>query len=123
MHDGFDSHNGHDSHDKFNDSGQAGKAMQTYGLQVSSIRDSVLEDKNVPVTVPTKYSDHTDVSSPDSTAELLERTGINDHPTDLVDNRPPPDNLSSRPPALRYHSSVGKTVAFDCVSIIEVLTT
>ena len=58
MHDGFDSHNGYDSHDKFNASGQAGKAIQTYGLQVLSLRDSVLKNKNVPVTVPTVFVPH-----------------------------------------------------------------
>ena len=91
-------------------------------MQVSSIRDLVLEVKNVLVMVPAKHADHTDVSSPDSTTELPECTGINDHPIGLVD-KPPPYDLSSHPPALRYHSSVGKTVAFDCVSIIKVLTT
>ena len=87
MHDGFDSHNSHDSHDKFNASGQVEKTMQTYGLQVSSIRDLVLEDKNVPVTVSAKCSYHTNVSSPNSTVELLERTDINDHPINLADNK------------------------------------
>ena len=89
-------------------------------VQVSSIRDSVLEDKNVPVTVPAEYSDHTDVSSPDSTAELPERTGINDHLIGLVD-KPPPYDLSSHPSVLQYCSSARKTVAFNCVS--EVLVT
>ena len=37
------------------------------------------EAKNVPVTVPAEYSDHTDVSSPNSTTKLLKHTGINDH--------------------------------------------
>ena len=61
--------------------------MQTYSLQVSSIRNVVLEDKNVPVTVPAKCSYHTDVSSPNSTVELPKHTGINDHPINLVDNK------------------------------------
>ena len=70
------------------------------------------------------YSEHTDVFSADSTAVVLaKRTGINNYSTDLVDNRPPLDNLSSHPPALRYHSSVGKMVAFNGVLIIKVLTT
>ena len=90
-------------------------------VHVASIQDLVSEAKNVPVMVPAKYSDHTDVSSPDSTAELPERTGINNHPIDLVDNKQPPYDLSSHPSLLQYYSSARKTVAFDCVS--EVLVT
>ena len=52
-------------------------------MQVSSIRDSVL-DRNVPVMVPAKYVDHTNVSFPNFTAELPERTGINDHPIEMI---------------------------------------
>ena len=114
MHDGFDSHNDHDSHDKFNASRQAGKAMQTYSLQMSSIWDSVLKDKNVPVTLPNEYSEYTDISSPDSTAELPKHTSINDYPISLV------NDLLSYPPALRYRSSTRKTVAFDCVSEVSI---
>ena len=83
-------------------------------VQVSSIRDSVL-DKNVPVTVPAEYSEHTDVSSPDSTAELPEHTSINDYPIGLV------NNFISHPPALRYRSSTKKIVAFDCVSEVSII--
>ena len=89
-------------------------------MQVSSIRDSVLEGKNVPVTVPAEYLEHTDVSSPDSAAGLPEYTGINDHPIDLVDNKQPPYDLPSHPPALRYRSFTRKTVAFDCVSEVSI---
>ena len=79
-----------------------------------------MEDKNVPVTVPARYSDHTDVSFPDFTAELAERTGINNHLIGLVD-KPPPYDLSSLLSVLQYYSSARKTIAFDCVS--EVLMT
>ena len=101
MHDGFDSHNGHNSHDKFNTSGQARKAIQTYGLQVSSIRDSVLKDKNVPVTVSAKCLYHTDVSFLNSTTELPKHTGINNHSINLVDDKQPSYALLSRPLLLR----------------------
>ena len=37
----------------------------------------------------------------DSTVELPERTDINNHPIDLVGNKPPPCDLSNHPPALR----------------------
>ena len=46
---------------------------------MSSIRDSVLKDKNISITVSTKYLDHTDVFSLNFTAELAEYAGINDH--------------------------------------------
>ena len=66
--------------------------------QVSSIRDLVLENKNVPVTSPTKYADHTNVFSADSTAAVLpEHIGIKDHPIDLVDNKQPSYALPSHP--------------------------
>ena len=39
-----------------------------------------------PVMVPAEYSDHTNVSSPISTAVLPKHTGINDHPINLVDD-------------------------------------
>ena len=56
----------------------------------------------------------------DSTAELSECTGINDHPIDLVDKLPSYD-LSNHLSALQYCSSTRKTIAFDYVS--EVLIT
>ena len=40
--------------------------------------------------IPTEYSDFSDVFSSDSTAELPEHTGINDHPIDLLDDKQPP---------------------------------
>ena len=50
-------------------------------------------------------------------------TGIDNHTIDLVDDKQPPYNLQSCPPALRCCSSVRKTVAFDCSLIIEVSIT
>ena len=47
------------------------------------------------------YSEHTDVSSPNSTAELPERTGINNHPINLVDDKQPSYALPSHPLPLR----------------------
>ena len=41
----------------------------------ASIRGSVSEAKNVPVTIPAEYSDYTDVFPSDSAAELPEPTG------------------------------------------------
>ena len=42
------------------------------------------------VTVPTQYSDYTDVFSKDSAKELPKHTGINDHAIDLVEGKQPP---------------------------------
>ena len=56
-------------------------------VQVSSIRNSVLVFKNAFVMIPAECSYYTDVSSPNSTAELLEHTGINNHSINLVDNK------------------------------------
>ena len=81
---------------------------------MSSILDLVLEDNNVPVTVPAEYLEHTDVFSPDSTAELPKHTSINDYLIGLV------NNFLSHPPALRYRSFTRKTVAFDCVSEVSI---
>ena len=53
-------------------------------MHMAFIRDSVLEAKNVPVTIPAKYSDYTNVFLSDSTAELPERTGINNHPIKMT---------------------------------------
>lgn len=39
------------------------------------------------VTIPSKYTDYTNVFSPNSTAELLEHTGINNYPIDLINNK------------------------------------
>ena len=39
--------------------------------------------------IPTKYFDFSNVFSLDSVAELLEHTGINDHPINLLDNKQP----------------------------------
>ena len=66
------------------------------------------------------YLDHTDVSSPDSTAKLPKHTGINDYPIGLVDDKQPPCDLSSHPPALRYCRSARKTVVFNCVSEVSI---
>ena len=44
----------------------------------------VLKAKNVPVTIPAKYLDYTNVFPSDSTAELYERTGINDHSIEMT---------------------------------------
>ena len=68
------------------------------------------------------YLDHTDVSSPDFTADLPKRTGINDYPIGLG-NKPPPYDLSSHPLMLQYCSSARRTIAFKCMSIIEVSIT
>ena len=75
----------------------------------------MLEDKNVPAMVPAKYSEHTDVFSPDSTAELRKYTSINDYPISLV------NDFLSHPPALRYCSSTRKIVAFDYVSEVSII--
>ena len=68
------------------------------------------------------YSDHTNVSSPDSTAELPKRTGINNYPIGLGD-KPPPYDLSNHPSVFQYYSSGRKTIAFKCVSIIKLSIT
>lgn len=39
------------------------------------------------VTIPSKYTDYTNVFSPNSTAELLEYTAINNYPINLIDNK------------------------------------
>ena len=46
---------------------------------------ALLEAKKV--TIPSKYADYTNVFSPNSTAELPEHTGINDHPIHLIDDK------------------------------------
>ena len=40
--------------------------------------------------IPNEYSNFSDVFSSDSTVELLEHNGINDHPINLLDNKQPP---------------------------------
>ena len=59
--------------------------------------------------VPAEYADFADVFSPDLASKLPKHTGINNHPTGLV------DNLSSHPPTLQYCSST-RMVTFDCAS-------
>ena len=86
---------------------------------MSSIRDSVLEDKNVPVTVPAKYLEYTNVSFPDSSAKLPKRTDINNDSINLVDNKSPSYDLLSHPPALRYCSSARKTLLLNYASEIS----
>ena len=56
-------------------------------MHVASIRGSVLEAKNVSVTILAEYSDWTDAFPSDSATVLPEYTGINDHPIDPVDNK------------------------------------
>ena len=41
------------------------------------------------VTISSKYTDYTNVFSPNSAAELPKHTGINDYPIDLIDNKQP----------------------------------
>ena len=41
------------------------------------------------VTIPAEYLDYIDVFSLNSMAELLEHTGINDHPINLIDDKQP----------------------------------
>ena len=53
-------------------------------VQVSSIRDLVLEDKNVPVTVLSSTWTIPTSLLPNP-LELPKHTGTNDHPIDLVD--------------------------------------
>lgn len=53
---------------------------------MTSIPDLILEAKNISVTVPVEYSNHTDVSSPDSIAKVPKYTDINDHPIELADD-------------------------------------
>ena len=43
--------------------------------------------------IPAKYSNFSNIFSSDSVAELLELTGINDHPINLLDNKQPPYGL------------------------------
>ena len=95
--------------------------MATVENNDKSLCGLVLKAENVPVTIPAKYSHYTNVFLSDSAAELLERTGINDHPISLVDDKQPPYDLSSHPPALRYGPSARRTVTFDYESIIKVL--
>ena len=66
-----------------------------------SLCHSVLEAKNVPVTVPAECSYHTDISSPNSTMELPKCTGINNHPINLIDAKQPSYALPSHPLPLR----------------------
>ena len=42
------------------------------------------------VTISPKYTDYTNVFSPDSATELPEHTGINNHPINLIDDKQPP---------------------------------
>ena len=42
------------------------------------------------IGIPTEYSDFSNVFSLDSTAELPEHTGINNHPINLLDDTQPP---------------------------------
>ena len=42
------------------------------------------------IGISAEYSDFSNVFSSDSAAELLEYTGINDHPINLLDNKQPP---------------------------------
>ena len=42
------------------------------------------------VTIPSKYADYTYVFSSNSTVELPEHTGINNHPINLIDDKQPP---------------------------------
>ena len=50
----------------------------------------LLKANEAPTTVPTKYSDNTDVFSSEFAAELPEHTGINDHTIELKDGKQPP---------------------------------
>ena len=50
---------------------------------------SSLIAEEAPTKVPAKYSDFTDVFSPDLVSKLLEHTGINDHAIELVDGQQP----------------------------------
>ena len=43
--------------------------------------------------IPIEYSDFSNTFSSDSTAELPEYTGINNHPINLLDNKPPSYSL------------------------------
>ena len=88
-------------------------------VQVSSIQDSIL-DKNVPIIVPVKYADHTDISSSDSTMELPECISINEYTIGLVDKLLPYD-LWSHMLVLQYCSSARKTIAFNCMFEILVI--
>ena len=65
------------------------------GNHDKSLCCSILEAKNVSVTVPAKCLYHTNVSFPNSTKELPKRTGINDHLINLVDTKQPSYALSS----------------------------
>ena len=52
---------------------------------------SLLDIKKV--TILSEYTDYTDVFSPNSVAELLEHTGINNHSIDLIDDKQSPFDL------------------------------
>lgn len=41
------------------------------------------------VTIPSKYTDYTDIFSLDSTAKLSKHTGINNHLINLIDDKQP----------------------------------
>ena len=45
-------------------------------MQVSSIWDSVLEGKNVSITIPAEYLEYTDVAFLDFTAELSKHISL-----------------------------------------------
>ena len=45
--------------------------------------------EEVPIKIPAKYSDFTDVFSPDLASKLPKYTGINDHAIELVDGQQP----------------------------------
>ena len=66
------------------------------------------------VMIFTEYSGYHNVFFSDSVVELPKHTNINNNHIDLI------DNLLSYPPALRYHLSIRKTVAFNCVSEVSI---
>ena len=57
--------------------------MAALGNNDKSLCGSDSEAKNVPVTIPAEYSDHTNVFPSDSAAVLPKHTGVNNHSIDL----------------------------------------
>ena len=111
MHICLDVHNGHDSPSGF-DNQNGFNDPNGYDYHNGSNDHSKVNIEEVPVTIPAKYLDYIDIFPSDSAIALPQYTNINNHLTDLVDNKEPPGDLSDHFATLQYCSSVRKTVAF-----------
>ena len=62
--------------------------MAVHSFRAAQIR--LLKANEASTTVPTKYSNYTDIFWSELAAELLEHTGINNHTIELEDSKQPP---------------------------------